>query len=206
MNAKTRFHKLSPHQKRKSGNRGFPKKTFLIVCEGEKTEPNYFKSFRLTTLNVKVVGCGMNTYSLINETIRLKTQAIKEKNPFDQVWCVFDRDSFPAVNINRALVLAETNDIKVAFSNEAFEVWYLLHFCYFNTGVSRDLYAEKLTNYLKQKYKKNSDEIYDKIIDKQAIAIRNAENLLKQYLNHNPEKDNPSTTIHKLVIELNKFI
>ena len=148
----------------------------------------------------------MNTYSLINETIRLKTQAIKEKNPFDQVWCVFDRDSFPAVNINRALVLAETNDIKVAFSNEAFEVWYLLHFCYFNTGVSRDLYAEKLTNYLKQKYKKNSDEIYDKIIDKQAIAIRNAENLLKQYLNHNPEKDNPSTTIHKLVIELNKFI
>ena len=29
------------------------KQTFLIVCEGEVTEPEYFNSFRLTSANVK---------------------------------------------------------------------------------------------------------------------------------------------------------
>lgn len=44
--------------KRKIGNRGYPKQIFLIVCEGERTEPNYFKSFRITSANVIVVGTG----------------------------------------------------------------------------------------------------------------------------------------------------
>ena len=48
------------------------KQTFLIVCEGEKTEPNYFRSFRVLTATVRVEGAGMNTLSLIKETIRLK--------------------------------------------------------------------------------------------------------------------------------------
>ena len=26
------------------------KQSFLIVCEGEKTEPDYFKSFRITSI------------------------------------------------------------------------------------------------------------------------------------------------------------
>ena len=32
------------------------KQSFLIVCEGECTEPDYFKAFRMTTATIKVVG------------------------------------------------------------------------------------------------------------------------------------------------------
>ena len=48
--------------------------------------------------------------------------------------------------------------------------------------------------------------MYDDLIDKQNTAIKNAENLLKQYNPQNPAKDNPSTTVHLLVKELNRFI
>lgn len=32
------------------------KQSFLIVCEGVRTEPDYFKAFRMTTATVKAVG------------------------------------------------------------------------------------------------------------------------------------------------------
>ena len=49
------------------------KQTFLIVCEGEVTEPEYFNSFRLTSANVKAIGKGMNTISLVKEAKPLET-------------------------------------------------------------------------------------------------------------------------------------
>ena len=35
------------------------KQSFLIVCEGEKTEPDYFKAFRMTAATIKAVGQAM---------------------------------------------------------------------------------------------------------------------------------------------------
>lgn len=58
----------------------------------------------------------------------------------------------------------------------------------------------------KSPYQKNSETIYDELLSKQSTAIKNAENLLKQYELHNPAKDNPSTAVHILVKELNRFI
>ena len=57
-----------------------------------------------------------------------------------------------------------------------------------------------------KKYKKNSEQIYDELIDKQDIAIKNSRKLLKEYPRQSPVQDNPSTTVHLLVEELNKFI
>ena len=48
---------------------------FLIVCEGEKTEPNYFRKFPKNPEvydSIDIRGTGYNTVSLINEAIRLK--------------------------------------------------------------------------------------------------------------------------------------
>ncbi len=44
---------------------------FLIVCEGEKTEPNYFRSFRVPKAVVDVRGVGRNTVSLIRKALEL---------------------------------------------------------------------------------------------------------------------------------------
>lgn len=180
----------------------------LIVCEGEKTEPNYFKSFPVNPeiVEITVQGTGYNTASLVKEAIRLRNE--NSKTPYNQVWCVFDRDSFTVENFNSAFLLANRNNIRIAYSNESFELWYLLHFHYYNTPISRNRYIEKLNELLDHRYEKNSKNMYKFLKEdkKQDKAIKNAKKLLTTYARQNPEKDNPSTTVHVLVEELNKFL
>ncbi|MEH1801435.1 MAG: RloB family protein [Nostoc sp.] len=179
------------------------KQRFLIVCEGAKTEPNYFRSFRVpkNVAEIDVQGLEENPSKLVKSAKELKKQG-----EYDQVWCVFDRDSWTIEDFKNAIKNAEAQGFKVAYSNEAFELWYVLHFEFLNTGIPRSDYLRKLTSLFGKTYQKNSETIYDELFERQAIAIKNAENLLKQYVPHIPAKDNPSTTVHLLVQELNKFI
>jgi len=175
-----------------------PKQSFLIVCEGEATEPEYFEGFRIKSVIVRGLGC--NTESLVDQAIKLKNNKYPGR---DQYWCVFDRDSFPAQSFNNALAKARQSGFQVAYSNEAFELWYLLHFDYLTSGLARRLYSEKLEGHLKHKYQKNSESMYEELFNKQETAIKNATTLLESYGSaHNPEKDNPCTTVHLLVKEL----
>jgi hypothetical protein len=196
--------KRSPHSqgrgysKRIVGTRN-PKERFLVVCEGEKTEPNYFKGFRVPGRTVDIRGVGYNTVSLIQEAIALKSQ-----EEYDQVWCVFDRDDFPAQHFNEAISLANANNIKIAYSNEAFELWYILHFDYHQSGISRADYIKILSKKLGHHYEKSNETIYDELASKLPAAIRNAQKLLANYDPPKPESDNPSTTVHLLVMELLK--
>ncbi len=191
---------------RKFAGKGKPQPAILILCEGEKTEPGYFKSFKLASVNVQVLGCGFNTYSLVDKARQIQEKAKKRNAAYDQLWCVFDKDDFRLDQVNAAFVLAKKEKIKVAFSNEAFELWYLLHFNYYDTAMSRTQYKAKLSGLMDKTYKKNSTSIFDELRDKQADAIRNAEKLLSRYTPKNPGRDNPSTTVHLLVKELNKFL
>lgn len=178
----------------------------LIVCEGEKTEPNYFRSFQVTSaVLIEIRGTGSNTDSLVREAIKEKNKVSKTPEAFDQVWCVFDRDSFPPQNFNNALVLAEQNEIMVAYSNEAFELWYLLHFNFMQSALSRRRYQDMLSAHLGYKYEKNSNSFYDIIRANENDAIRNAERLLQLHPSHDPANNNPSTTVHLLVTELRKL-
>ena len=58
---------------------------FLIVCEAEKTEPNYFRSFRVpkNVVEIDVQGLGENPSKLVKSA-----KKINEKEDYDQVWCV----------------------------------------------------------------------------------------------------------------------
>lgn len=196
--------------KREQNSRGYsPRKVntrevrqiFLIVCEGEKTEPNYFKSFRVPKNVIDVKGVGENPSNLVESARRFNSL-----QDYDQVWCVFDRDNFTPQDFNNAIQNAKNQNFNVAYSNEAFELWYVLHFEFLNTGIPRRDYCQKLTKLMGKKYEKNSKEIYKELIDKQDIAIKNSRRLLQQYDPQIPVKDNPSTTVHLLVEELNKFI
>ena len=48
------------------------KQTFLIICEGVNTEPDYFNAFRLTSATVKAIGQGMGTLALVQKAINIK--------------------------------------------------------------------------------------------------------------------------------------
>jgi len=193
--------------KRKKSNRKIHTRDLieriLIVCEGEKTEPNYFRKFLIdeNKCYVKTTGEGYNTVRLVQKAIKVQKESMP---PYNKVWCVFDRDSFPAKDFNKAIKEAKKKGIEVAYSNEAFELWYFLHFDYCDSAMSRDQYQEKLSDLLGHKYEKNCETMYQELLYIQLMAIRNAERLLNSYDSFNPENNNPSTTVHKLVEELNK--
>ncbi len=176
------------------------KQRFLIVCEGTKTEPNYFRGFRVPTAIVKVQGVAEDPDRLVKSAKRLAAE-----DEYDQVWCVFDRDSWLAENFNNALRNAEKLQFHVAYSNESFELWYILHFQYLNTGLPRSDYEDKLSKLLGQEYQKNDPTMYQQLLEQgnQSLAIKHAKKLLASYDPSNPEKDNPSTTVHLLVQALN---
>lgn len=153
---------------------------------------------------------GLNTMSLVNHAIA-SVPVYKKKNPnIDyEVWIVFDKDSFPAQDFNNAITTAQANGFYSGHTNEAFELWYLLHFEFYHTGISRTQYSKLLTGYLGQKYKKNDKSIY-KLLDTletsdEKLAIKRAEELESLQSAKTPANSNPVTNVHKLIIELNKF-
>ncbi len=194
---------------------------FLIVCEGEKTEPNYFESLKddlpkgvIDVCDFKIVGAGNNTTSLVNKAMVLRTDLQMQTNrTIDKMWIVFDRDSFTAQSFNSAIqtCTADRPDVDCAWTNEAFELWYRLHFHFYNTGISRKQYQDLIEgNFQRQglndyKYKKNSTEMFTLLETYGSLedAIRNAANLEKIYQGqHNYATQNPCTMVHKLVAEL----
>ncbi len=192
---------------------------FIIYCEGERTEVNYFNGFRLSSLLViEVSGEGYNTDSLVQRFAAKIAQA-REANPEDQFWAVFDRDSFKAEKVNLSFERAAQHGIRVAFSNEAFELWYWLHFVYVDSGLSRTKYQEKLTEHLGRPYRKNDPELFQLLhgVDqkdkadpqrtRQELAIMHAQKLraAQEGLGRTPEQANPYTTVDLLVSELRRY-
>jgi hypothetical protein len=180
----------------------------LILCEGKKTEPNYFRKFPLDVelVEIDIKGTGANTLSLVEDAIRRGQDAVSTGRPYNQIWCVFDRDSFPPGNFNRAFKVADENHVRIAYSNQCFELWYLLHYHFNDAAIKRNEYARRLTRYIGRKYRKNDENMYDLLKERQAEAIQNAKKLCNRYISCNPEKDDPSTTVHELVEALNEFI
>lgn len=194
---------------------------FLIVCEGEKTEPNYFESLKdalpkgvLDVCDFKIIGTGNNTVSLVNKAMELREKWQDETNRIiDKLWVVFDKDSFSDHSFNAAIQKSTANypNVDCAWTNEAFELWYLLHFHYYNTGISRKQYQELIESNFRNKglkdyiYEKNSAKMYSLLASYGDIesAVKNATNLEKLYAGQqNYAVQNPCTKIHKLVAEL----
>ena len=68
----TKYNPRKEHSVRKRYGFKNPKKSFLIICEGENTEPDYFNAFRLSSATVKAVGKGLGTMSLVREAIIIR--------------------------------------------------------------------------------------------------------------------------------------
>jgi hypothetical protein len=174
----------------------------LIVCEGKKTEPNYFKGFKISTVSLVIEPVGAVHISVVERAIEL----MAEDGDYEEVWCVFDRDKQianpqDAALFNSALEKAALNNVKIAYSNDAFELWYLLHFNYVDTQILRSDYVTKLREIMGT-YKKNDPSMYSKIEDKMPVAIRNAKKLYEASNKDDPGNANPSTTVFKLVERL----
>ena len=108
----------------------------LIMCGGE-TEEIYFNYYKnkhkndLKNISVKVVAHKKNNpLAVVQAALALKLN-------YDEVWAVFDKDDF--IDFDKAIVFALNSGINCAFSNEAIEYWFFLHFENKTGAMSRNL-------------------------------------------------------------------
>lgn len=180
----------------------------LIICEDSKSSRDYFDKFPHDPDQVQIecIGAGMNTDSLMENAIERTKSARDGGAPYERVWVVFDKDDFKMANFNRAFDLARAhNEITPCWSNECFELWYLLHFHYRDTGIGRKDIWPLISDLLGKKYAKGDDSLHECLADKVDTAVRHARKLaFENRLNMTPTR-NPSTLVHELVDALLKL-
>lgn len=86
----------------------------------------------------------------------MKEEERKKGREYDQCWVVFDKDDFPDRDFNRAIGMAEAGGMRVAYSNQAFEYWFLLHYNLVQGPMHRNQYETKLSGLLGFSYNKEA--------------------------------------------------
>lgn len=193
---------------RKLPGKNRPLRRILILCEDEKSSVLYLEKFPVDTdvVEVDCEGTGKNTDSLMEDAIQRRTKAIEQGRPYQEIWVVFDRDSFPKHHFNRAFDLARAHrEVIACWSNECFELWYLLHFQYQNSGMDRDRISEEVSKKIGRPYLKNDATIFDTLNPSLSTALKNANRLYQWNESNRTRCDNPSTKVHHLVALLQKL-
>ncbi|NBC06055.1 MAG: RloB domain-containing protein [Bacteroidetes bacterium] len=194
---------------------------FLIVCEDEKTEPRYFEQFKALfppySLFLKAVGTGRDALGVVEQALKEREALLERSNrPIDFTWAVFDKDDADANDSRRqrfarAFELAKQRQVELAYSNECFELWLLLHFQQVDMKVAlprRDIY-EALELAIQAydpsfAYRHGDSTVVEPVAQygDEAAAEERAAVMLAFHDNRPVIEANPSTTLHKLVREL----
>ena len=192
------------------------RRTVLIVGEGEKTEPNYFrglrkrpdvaKGFRVTVKK----GKGFSPEEVLIETITQKQQAENRGEDYDEVWCVLDVEGpSKRASLDKAVSMAEGSGVLPCLSNPSFEIWFLSHFVReARAYMDCNAVMVRLNNYWKkhcgQTYKKGDDRVYDRVSDRTQTAIDNARWGRETHYGGecNTAECNSSTEVYRLVEHL----
>lgn len=197
---------------------------YYIFCEGEQTEPLYFAGFKRLIENnpiykdmvlIEIEPCAAETIRVIDMAERYV-----QKNEINkgQIWCVYDKDSFPAKDFNGVMGRIDKLNQKnpelqyhAAWSNECIEFWFILHFAYYTSNNHRTEYIKFLNDKFKElgigKYQKNMKDIFDILMENGnlELAIRYAKRIIKEGTGKTPAEIAPGTKVYELVEELMKY-
>lgn len=193
---------------RRSVNQRRLYKRYLVLTEG-LTEEIYFNHYRQMPYPiVQAIDQSDNKRSLVEKAIVERDNRIKSGDfieDLDEAWVVLDRDVNPSnprdkANFNEALQVAENSGLNVAYSNDSFELWILLHFQVVSTPIHRDVICQKLSQHIGKTYEHGSKtDLFDQIKPMRGEAIKRAAQMLQAQQSTTPEAANPSTTVHILV-------
>ena len=195
----------------------------LILCEGEKTEPNYFREiknridnkYKGEKIDIEIIEGTkrgrLNLLKLAEEEVR------KSKKKYNHVWLVYDKDEFNKDEFDNTVYKIEALNKKgkvkyhALWSNQCIEVWFLLHFIDLKVDVSREEYIEKINENWKkhkidEKYTKNDKEIYNKLEKYQDTAIKRTKKIIEENKGKAPSKIAPGSTIYEIIEELKIYI
>lgn len=183
----------------------------LIVCEGAKTEPNYFselaRHYELSTANIEIVGAGADPLTIVKKGKKWQQKERRTGEKYDRVYCVFDRDEH--AHFQQASLLAQRSKLRLGRSWPCFEFWILLHFCFSRRPYGRShgrSPAENCIRDLRQHWPN-----YEKATEGVFLQLRHALENAKEHADRaevdarqtgNP---NPSTEVHRLVTYLEEL-
>ena len=202
--------KIDDYKRRESFKE--PRKSILIVCEGEKTEPIYFnalkETLRLIMVDVEIVGEGAAPITVVNRAIALREErkqiASKSltKAAYEVIYCVIDVEApTPHESLANAVSKAKDNKLEVILSNPCFEYWYILHFRKTSAPFSRSRDAKSALRQQHPAYSESDTTIFNVVYPRRKTAIKNSKEVLREQ--HNDAEDlrncNPSTHVHKIV-------
>ena len=191
------------------------KSRILILCEGAKTEPNYFNWFKfehqLTSVLVLPPRKGQSGPQGLLKRLRSE---LRVDPGWDEAYCVLDHDERDAEIAQFEAQLAAFNkqrtstQIEMVMSKPCFEMWLLLHFVYSDrpfVSVSGGRSAcDEVTKQLQlhvPEYRKNTTDYLGQMQTKLDVALANADRL-----NHSSDRagkiDLPHTSVDRLVARL----
>jgi hypothetical protein len=198
----------------RSGPTRRPRESILIVCEGTKTEPNYFETLcrelGLGTVNVEIVGEGAGIVRVVDETIRrvneraAEAEESSQRAPFDEAWCVVDTERR---NDNRSwdrgVGRATAKGLRLAWSNPCFEYWLLLHFELIGQSFNGYSAIRPAVRRHIRHYEKSAD-YFEQLAPRVPTAIEHSKRIHRAQWQHTPKPIdcNPATTVHELVERL----
>ncbi len=191
----------------------------LIISEGEETEPAYFnaiiKKYKLRKENITIIpsSSGSAPMSVAKSTIKRVTKAEASGNPYDYVFCVFDRDEHEnfddACNkMLRTCKNMENKDDVLARSWPCFEYWLLSHYKFTRSPFARKgdnspckTCLTELAKHIKG-YEKNCANL-GTLMDNLDTAIKNAKQSCKDA--DKTKEPNPSSEVYKVLEWLQKL-
>ena len=175
------------------------KNTVCIFCNGH-TEELYFADSRydlaLTSIRIVTQTSEYNRLSLV----KLVKDEGTRPSADTEVWVVFDVDDDPTGQTNEAVAMCKRLGYKAIVSNECFEVWFRLHFDYFDSAMHRSALFDWMSRCFSCRYEENKRiSTYPQLKDKLSDAIRNAKRLAATYGNDIPHaRRNPYSNMYEL--------
>lgn len=161
----------------------------LILCEGE-TEENYFRGLisqekyrrKFQSIDVDIhKPKDHSPVGLVKKAKEMIKVAKNEKNPYDFVWVVFDRDGHAKLSEAFELARSSTPEIKIAYTTPCFEYFVLLHFKKTTKPFDKcdDVISQIKRNYLGD-YEKATN-LFDILLDHKEAGLANGEWVLDQF-------------------------
>lgn len=196
-----------------------PYERLLIVCEGEKTEPQYLReiqqAYKLATAHVQVLHSqfGTEPQQILEYALAMFKGGNRERGiharSFDRIVVVFDRDEHNTYNAALAQAAAQSCKLKndngdvvpldAVASVPCFELWLLLHFEEVHAPLHRNVAIERLKAYMPG-YAKGSGGHWAGTQARLGIATQRAERLAEVTTAY--DGNMPFTAMHSLVSKL----
>jgi hypothetical protein len=198
--ARARRRPYSPRQR---------KKRFLLYCEGEVTERDYFQGFsrflRSPLIEVKVapewrkdpkrlVELAKEARSAADREARL---ARDDSLRYDEVWCVFDCDEH--ARLKPAIDQATALELGLAVSNPCFDLWLLLHFQDQHAAITTKKAGDAVRGHV-PRYVKHMD--FARLGGRGSDAVKRAQQLDAICQRKDERYGNPTTGVWQLIVRL----